>query len=116
MLSFFRKKKIIPHIKLSGVIGNVGKFKQGIDFSGQEDIISKAFGLKKFISLRLFRHKLIIDWISFFEAFFTFLDFLNWFDLELKKLDINCAIIIRLWDKFKDLKLIFVGICNVYFA
>ena len=47
MLSFLKKKKIIPHIKLSGVIGNVGKFKQGIDFSGQEDIITKAFSLKK---------------------------------------------------------------------
>ena len=47
MLSFFKKKKIIPHIKLSGVIGNVGKFKQGIDFSGQEEIISKAFLVKK---------------------------------------------------------------------
>ena len=47
MLFFFKKKKIIPHIKLSGVIGNVGKFKQGIDFSGQEDIITKAFSLKK---------------------------------------------------------------------
>ena len=47
MFSFFRKKKIVPHIKLSGVIGNVGKFKQGIDFSGQEEIISKAFTLKK---------------------------------------------------------------------
>ena len=47
MLSFFKKKKIIPHIKLSGVIGNVGKFKQGIDFSGQEDIITKAFSHKK---------------------------------------------------------------------
>ena len=40
-------KKIIPHIKLVGVIGNVGKFKQGIDFSGQEEIISKAFSVKK---------------------------------------------------------------------
>ena len=47
MLSYFKKKKIIPHIKLIGVIGNVGKFKQGIDFSGQEDIITKAFSLKK---------------------------------------------------------------------
>ena len=46
MLSFFKKKKIIPHIKLIGVIGNVGKFKQGIDFSGQEDIITKAFSNK----------------------------------------------------------------------
>ena len=47
MFSFLKKKQIIPHIKLSGVIGNVGKFKQGIDFSGQEEIILKAFSLKK---------------------------------------------------------------------
>ena len=47
MFSFLKKKKIVPHIKLSGVIGNVGKFKQGIDFSGQEEIISKAFAVKK---------------------------------------------------------------------
>ena len=47
MLSIFKKKKIIPHIKLTGVIGNVGKFKQGIDFSGQEEIILKAFSVKK---------------------------------------------------------------------
>ena len=47
MFSFFKKKKIVPHIKLSGVIGNVGKFKQGIDFSGQEEVILKAFSVKK---------------------------------------------------------------------
>ncbi len=47
MISFFKKKKIIPHIKLNGVIGNVGKFKQGIDFTGQEEIIKKAFSIKK---------------------------------------------------------------------
>ena len=47
MFSFFKKKKIIPHIKSSGVIGNVGKFKQGINFSGQEEIIKKAFSIKK---------------------------------------------------------------------
>ena len=47
MFSFFKKKKIIPVIKLSGVIGSVGKFRQGIDFSGQEEIIKKAFSLKK---------------------------------------------------------------------
>ena len=39
MFSFFKKKKIIAHLKLSGVIGNVGKFKQGIDFAGQEELI-----------------------------------------------------------------------------
>ena len=47
MFSFLKKKTIIPHIKLNGVIGNVGKFKQGIDFAGQEEIIKKAFDLKK---------------------------------------------------------------------
>ena len=47
MYSIFKKKIIIPHLRLSGVIGNVGKFKQGIDFSGQEEIITKAFSLKK---------------------------------------------------------------------
>ena len=35
MFSFFKKKKIVAHLKLSGVIGNAGKFKQGIDFAGQ---------------------------------------------------------------------------------
>jgi signal peptide peptidase SppA len=32
---------------LNGVIGNAGKFKQGIDFAGQEELIKKAFSLKK---------------------------------------------------------------------
>jgi signal peptide peptidase SppA len=47
MYSFFKKKKIVAHIKLNGVIGNAGKFKQGIDFANQEEIIEKAFSLKK---------------------------------------------------------------------
>ena len=47
MISFFKKKKIVPLIRLNGVIGNVGKFKQGIDLSGQEEIIKKAFAIKK---------------------------------------------------------------------
>jgi signal peptide peptidase SppA len=47
MFSFFKKKKIVAHIKLNGVIGNAGKFKQGIDFSGQQETIEKAFSLKK---------------------------------------------------------------------
>ncbi len=47
MFNFLKNKKTIPHIKLSGVIGNVGKFKQGIDFSSQEEIIKKAFSIKK---------------------------------------------------------------------
>ena len=47
MFSFFKKKKIIAHIKLNGIIGNAGKFQEGIDFAGQEEIIEKAFSLKK---------------------------------------------------------------------
>tara|TARA_Y100000768_G_scaffold387184_1_gene377602 strand:- start:451 stop:1257 length:807 start_codon:yes stop_codon:yes gene_type:complete len=53
MLSFFKKKKIISHIRLTGIIGNSGKFKQGIDFSGQEEIIQKAFSLKKAICVAI---------------------------------------------------------------
>ena len=47
MFSFFKKKKIVAHLKLNGIIGNAGKFKQGIDFAGQEEIIKKAFLLRK---------------------------------------------------------------------
>ena len=46
IFSFFREKKIVPHIKLSGIIGNVGKFKRGIDFSSQQEIINKAFEIE----------------------------------------------------------------------
>ena len=53
MFSFFKKKKIVAHIKLNGVIGNAGKFKQGIDFSSQEEIIKKAFSLKKAIAIAI---------------------------------------------------------------
>jgi len=47
IFKFFKKKKVIPHVRLSGIIGSVGKFKQGIDFSGQQEILNKAFSIKK---------------------------------------------------------------------
>ena len=47
MFSFFKKKKVVSHIRLSGIIGNVGRFKQGLDFSNQQEIIKKAFSVKK---------------------------------------------------------------------
>ena len=53
MFSFFKKKKIVAHLKLNGVIGNAGKFKQGIDFAGQEEIIKKAFSLKKAVCVAI---------------------------------------------------------------
>jgi len=51
MISFFKKKKIVSHIRLTGVIGNVGKFRQGIEYSGQEEIIKKAFAIKKALAV-----------------------------------------------------------------
>jgi len=53
MISFFKKKKFVSHIKLTGVIGNVGKFRQGIEYSGQEDLIKKAFSIKKAAAVAL---------------------------------------------------------------
>ena len=53
MFSFFKKKKIISHIRLSGVIGNVGKFRQGIEYTGQEETIKKAFSVKKALAVAI---------------------------------------------------------------
>ena len=47
VFSFFKKKIIIPHVRLTGVIGAAGKFKQGIDLAGQREILKKAFSFKK---------------------------------------------------------------------
>ena len=47
MFNFFKKKNIIPHVRLTGVIGNAGKFNKGLDLAGQQDIIKKAFSIKK---------------------------------------------------------------------
>jgi len=53
ILKIFKKKKIVPHIRLSGVIGSVGKFKQGLSFSGQQQIIEKAFSIKKALAVAI---------------------------------------------------------------
>jgi len=47
IISYFKDKRTVSHIRLNGVIGNVGKFKQGIDFSSQQEIIKKAFSVEK---------------------------------------------------------------------
>ena len=47
IFKIFKKKKVVPHIRLSGIIGSVGKFKQGLNFSGQQELIQKAFSIKK---------------------------------------------------------------------
>ena len=43
MFSFFKKKVVIPHVRLTGIIGSAGKFKQGMDLAGQREILKKAF-------------------------------------------------------------------------
>ena len=47
MFSIFKKKKIVPHVRLTGVIGSAGRFNKGIDLAGQREILKKAFSLKK---------------------------------------------------------------------
>ena len=47
MFWIFKKKKVIPHIRLSGIIGSAGRFKQGMDLSGQQELLRKAFSFKK---------------------------------------------------------------------
>ena len=47
MFSIFKKKKVVPHVRLTGVIGSAGKFKQGMELANQRDILKKAFAVKK---------------------------------------------------------------------
>ncbi len=47
MFSIFKKKKIVPHVRLTGIIGSAGKFKQGMELANQRDILKKAFSVKK---------------------------------------------------------------------
>ena len=47
MFSFFKKKNVVPHVRLTGVIGAAGRFKQGMDLAGQRVILKKAFSFKK---------------------------------------------------------------------
>ena len=47
MFWIFKKKKVIPHVRLTGVIGAAGRFRQGMDLAGQQDILKKAFSFKK---------------------------------------------------------------------
>ena len=37
MFSIFKKKTIVPHVRLTGIIGSAVKFKQGMDLAGQQE-------------------------------------------------------------------------------
>jgi len=47
MFSIFKKKTVIPHVRLTGVIGSAGRFRQGMDLASQREILKKAFSYKK---------------------------------------------------------------------
>ena len=47
MFSIFKKKKVVPHVRLTGIIGSAGRFKQGMELANQRDILKKAFSVKK---------------------------------------------------------------------
>jgi signal peptide peptidase SppA len=47
MFNFFKKKTIIPHVRLTGVIGDAGRFNKGMDLAGQQDTLKKVFSIKK---------------------------------------------------------------------
>ena len=49
IFKIFKKKKIVPHIRLTGIIGSVGRFRQGINFAGQQEIIDKALKATKLV-------------------------------------------------------------------
>ena len=46
MLNFLKKKKIVPVVYMSGIIGNVGALKNGITISSIQDLLEKAFKIK----------------------------------------------------------------------
>ena len=47
MFKLFKKNTIIPHVRLTGVIGSAGRFNKGMDLAGQQDTLKKAFSIKK---------------------------------------------------------------------
>ena len=46
MFNFFKKKKIIPIVYLSGIIGNIGGLRNGMTISSTERLLEKAFKIK----------------------------------------------------------------------
>ena len=47
MFSIFKKKTVVPHVRLTGIIGSAGRFKQGMELANQRDILKKAFSVEK---------------------------------------------------------------------
>ena len=46
MINFLKKKKIIPVVYISGIIGNIGGLRGGVTISSVESLLEKAFKIK----------------------------------------------------------------------
>ena len=53
MLNFLNKKKIVPVVFLSGIIGNIGGLRKGITISSVESLLEKAFKIKNSASIAI---------------------------------------------------------------
>ena len=53
MLNFLKKKKIIPVVYISGIIGNIGGLRKGITLTSIEDLLEKAFKIKKSVAVAI---------------------------------------------------------------
>ena len=65
MFSFFKKKIVVPHVRLTGVIGAAGRFKQGMDLAGQKAILKKAFSFHACIKKK--KKKVLCNIVKSFE-------------------------------------------------
>ena len=50
MFSIFKKKTVVPHVRLTGIIGSAGRFKQGMELAIKKIFLKKAFSLKKLVT------------------------------------------------------------------
>ena len=53
MLNFLNKKKIVPVVFLSGIIGDIGGLRKGITISSVEGLLEKAFKIKNSASIAI---------------------------------------------------------------
>ena len=53
MLNFLKKKKIVPVVYMSGIIGNIGALRNGITISSIQDLLEKAFKIKNSAAVAL---------------------------------------------------------------
>ena len=63
MFSFFKKKIVVPHVRLTGVIGAAGRFKQGMDLAGQKEILKSSLVIMEILLKMILSRMLNITWL-----------------------------------------------------